>query len=373
MFEKENLTKVFIQTKRENALGKRTIVVPKYVKDHQKNRFVIHTIIAIIIGVSVPYFLINFSKDVYSKISVKYFGGSAIQESDVANADKVKGQGSDDSDNAYEIPSGENVLINPDNKGQYYFLGPNYKVPIVNAAAYVVADVDTGEVIIEKNPNGVMPIASISKLVTSIVAKENMDVHGMVTVNKSSIDTYGGSGGMRLGEEIMVNDLLYLLIMESSNDAAEVIASGFGRDEFIKLMNKKVKDLGMNDTSFFEPSGLSEKNVSSSNDLQILLRYITKEHPDLWDISRVRQYSILRHSWGNGNLLSRKSSFIGGKNGFTYEAHDTTASVFSVKVEGGTRRIAVTLLRSDARERDVDLLLRFVTNWVGYLAEGEEL
>ncbi len=376
MNENENLTKIFIQTKRENALGKRTIVVPSFVKQHQKNNFIIHTIIAIIIGVSVPYFLIDFSADMYNKLSLKFFGSSNSENSQIANASSDNdsdGQGSNDSDISDEIPKGGNIFINPSLKGQYYFLGPNYKIPNTSGLAYVVADVDTGEVIIEKNADMVMPIASISKLITSLIAKENMDLHSTVSVTRSSIDTYGGSGGLRVGEEIMVNDLLYLLLMESSNDAAEVIATGYGREEFIRLMNKKVKDLGMSDTNFFEPSGLSEKNVSSAKDLQILLRYITKEYPELWDISRVRQYTILKHSWGNSSIIARKSSFIGGKNGFTYEAYNTTASVFDLDIEGGSRRIAVTLLKSNAREKDVDVLLRFMTNWVGFLPEGEEL
>jgi hypothetical protein len=377
MDDNENLTKIFIQTKRDNLLGKRTIVIPSFVKDHQRKHFVIHTIIAIIIGVSVPYFLIDFSSESYNKLSTRYFKTTKTESVNIVDASTgevgTKNQGSDDVEMLEEVPKGENVFINPDIKGQYYFLGPNYKIPSTSGLAYVVADVDTGEVIIEKNSDMIMPIASISKLITALVAKQNMDMHGTVTVTRSSIDTYGTSGGLRVGEKILVNDLFYPLLMESSNDAAEVLAYGYGRDKFIELMNKKAEELGMSNTSFFEPSGLSEKNVSTAEDLQILLRHITKEHPELWDISRVRQYSILKHSWGNGSSIARKPSFIGGKNGFTYEAYNTTASVFELGINGVTRRIAVTLLKSNARENDVDSLLRFVTKWVGFLPEGEEL
>jgi D-alanyl-D-alanine endopeptidase (penicillin-binding protein 7) len=236
-----------------------------------------------------------------------------------------------------------------------------------------VGDVDTGEIIIEKNPDAVYPIASVSKLITSLVAKANMNQHEFVTVSRSSVNMYGKSGGLSQGEKILVTDLYYPLLMESSNDAAEVFAEGYGFDEFINLMNEEARTIGMDSTSFEEPSGLSEKNVSTASDLFKLAEYITKDHPEIWDITRVRQYSIRNHAWGNSSQLARKVSFIGGKNGFTYEAHETTVVVLNIPIEGGSRRIAITLLRSDAREADVNALERFVTKWVGFLPEGGTL
>jgi hypothetical protein len=354
--------------------NERGVVLPKYALMHKRNRFVLHLLVAILVGVSVPYFLIDFGVTSYKKIYT-VISGTKIEEHIVEDTttEEVALGSNDEYLEEDVVIKGKNVFINPDIKGQYYFMGPNYKVPKTSALAYVVADVDTGEVIIEKNSDMVMPIASISKLVTSVVAMENMDLHGTVTVTRSSVDTYGKSGGLRVGEKILVHDLLYPLIMESSNDAAEVIAYGYDRDGFIKLMNKKAKEIGMINSSFEEPSGLSAKNVSTAADLQKLLKYISVNYPEIWDISRVRQYSILKHTWGNSSSISRKPTFIGGKNGFTYEAYNTTASIFELNIEGGTRRIAITLLKSNARESDVDLLLRFVTNWVGFLAEGEEL
>lgn len=366
--------KFYIQSKIDDLTKKRIIVFPKFVKDYNKKHFIIHSIISIVVGVSVPYFLIDFGTKVYHKFTSAPDLEAKIMESQkIANSNNEVPLGSDEVIDIEEVPEGEGMLVNPELKGQYYFLGPNYKIPTTSGLAYVVADVDTGEVIIEKNSSMIMPIASISKLVTSVVAKESMDMHSFLTVTKSSIATYGSSGGLRAGEKILAAELLYPLLMESSNDAAEVFAENYGKEEFVELMNKKVKELGMNDTSFAEPSGLSEKNVSSTRDLQILIQYITKKYPELWDISRVRQYSILKHTWGNASSISRKASFIGGKNGFTYEAFSTTASLFILDIEGGSRRIAITLLKSNNRENDVDVLLRFVTKWVGYLPEGEEL
>lgn len=362
---------IYFQTQTDSFSGKRTVIFPKFVKDHTRRQFIIHSIVAVVVGVSVPYFLIDSGQKLYQTLTHNTPQGDTVAE---ASNQQETALGSNDADqNDEETPVGQETPINPDLKGQYYFLGPNYKIPTTKGLAYVVADVDTGEVIIEKNPEMVMPIASISKLITSLVAIDNMDMHSLLTVTKSSIETYGSSGGLHLGEKILGHDLLYPLLMESSNDAAEVFAENYGKEEFVKLMNKKAKSIGMEKSSFVEPSGLSEKNVSTARDLQKLVQYISKDHPELWDISRVKQYSILKHSWGNGSSISRKSSFVGGKNGFTYEAFSTTASLFDLDIEGGKRRVAVTLLKSNARENDVDLLLRFVTKWVGYLPEGQEL
>ncbi|MDB5204627.1 MAG: D-alanyl-D-alanine carboxypeptidase [Candidatus Taylorbacteria bacterium] len=368
-------SKIYIQTEKDNFSGKRTIVFPKFVRDHTRRHFILHSIVAIIVGISVPYFFVDFSMKMYHQfVGVSEPKVEKVVEKNNMPEANLKPQGSDDSANVTdEVPRGGELKINPDTKGQYYFLGPNYQIPKTNALGYVVADADTGEVIIEKNPDMIMPIASISKLITTLVAMQNIDMHKPLTVTKSSIEMYGTFGGLRLGEKILGSDLLYPLLMESSNDAAEVYAENYGYDDFIKLMNAKAKELGMDSSSFVEPSGLSEKNVSTAADLQKLVQYITKNHPEIWDISRVKQYSILNHSWANGSSISRKPSFIGGKNGFTYEAHSTTASMFGLEIPGGKRRIAVTLMKSDARENDVDLLLKFVTKWVGYLPEGQEL
>ena len=320
---------------------------------------------ALVVGVSVPYFLVDVGSSAYHKMAVNF----GFEE----KAKTISNLGSEEKSTADDLPQGPDIPVNPAIDGQYYFLGPNYKVPETSAQAYIVADIDTGEIIVEKNSGTAFPIASVSKLMTALVAMHDMNPHEMVTVSRSSVEIYGTAGGLRVGEKILVNDLLYPLLMESSNDAAEVLAEAYGFDEFLKHMNAKAKELGMESTSFAEPSGLSENNASSASDLLKLVEHISKEHPEIWDITRVRQYAILKHSWGNASQLSRKSNFVGGKNGYTDEAHYTTASIFDVPVNGGMRRFAVILLKSNSRENDVNALLSFLSKWVGFLPDGQEL
>jgi D-alanyl-D-alanine carboxypeptidase len=134
-------------------------------------------------------------------------------------------------------------------------------------------------------------------------------------------------------------------------------------------MNEKAKALGMNDTYFDDPSGLSFLNVSNTVDLFSLARFIYKELPEIFDITRINEYAIPKHRWVNGNSLSRKSSFVGGKNGYTDEALRTTASIFELNLKQKDnlsktvkRKIAIIVLKSNDREGDVDKLIRFAEN-----------
>lgn len=284
----------------------------------------------------------------------------------------------------------ENLLLGSDDQKEdegisFYGGSGNFvkatqkNAPRVSSLSYLVGDIETGEVIFEKNPEFIFPIASVSKLMTAIVAKNLLDAHSHVVVSKSSVNTYGTQGGLYAGERILITDLLYPLLIESSNDAAEVLADGLGRDNFLKAMNNKASEIGMASTTFNDPSGLSAKNVSSTKDLFTLARFIHKEHPEIWDITRVTEYGVLKHKWVNSNRLMRKSSFIGGKNGYTEEAFRTTVSVFDLpfKVYGTKdivkRKVAVVILKSNEREADVDTILRFLESNFAFSYEKDSI
>lgn len=256
-----------------------------------------------------------------------------------------------------------------------FTLSTNKTIPKTAGLSFLVADIETGKTIIEKNSDMILPIASVSKLMTAIVAKETLDLHETITVSRSSVDTYGTSGGLISGEKILVTDLLYPLLIESSNDAAEVFAFAKNRFEFISKLNSKAKELGMNFTFFEDPSGLSANNVSTAKDLFLLASFIHKNYREIWDITRVKEHAILKHKWQNGNNQLKKSYFIGGKNGFTDEALRTTLSVFEIpfSVEGvkekQKRIVAVVVLKSPDRDGDIDKLLRYTETSVSILPE----
>ncbi|MFM2383549.1 MAG: hypothetical protein RIQ72_121 [Candidatus Parcubacteria bacterium] len=241
----------------------------------------------------------------------------------------------------------------------------------VTAQGYYVADIKTGERIMSKQANQKFPIASVTKLMTALVAYEKMDLQKVVVVSRDSYNAYGAQGELVPGEKIKLGDLMYPVLMESSNDGAEVISESYGRVEFMGEMNKKAAILGMTDTYYEDPSGLNPKNVSSSEDLFKLLKYIKEHAPILYDMTRVREFAILKHKWFNKNRFLNSDIFLGGKNGYIDESRWTTASIFDVTVaKGGKRQIAIVLLKSENREGDAMKLIRFLEKNVYFTETG---
>jgi D-alanyl-D-alanine carboxypeptidase len=246
-------------------------------------------------------------------------------------------------------------------KAPQYRLNDANRFPALSAKSFLVADLVTGEYIKESQDVGNYPLASVSKLMTALVTHEKMDQKSMATVSRSSYNTYGTQGELLLGESIRVSDLMYPLLMESSNDGAEVLADAYGRDKFMVEMNKKAMSLGMNDTYYNDPSGLDPKNVSTVEDQFKLAKYIYESAPVIFDLTRVRQFEILNHRWYNKNKTLNMPAFIGGKNGFIDESRQTTVSLFDIQMaKGGKRKIAIVLLRTNDREGDVVKVLNFL-------------
>ncbi len=241
----------------------------------------------------------------------------------------------------------------------------------VTAQGYYVADVQSGERVMSKNGSTAYPIASVSKLMTALIAYEKMDLQKVVVVSRDSYGAYGAQGELVPGERIKLGDLMYPVLMESSNDGAEVIAESYGRPEFMAEMNKKAALLGMTDTYYEDPSGLNAKNVSSSEDLFKLVKYIKEHAPILYDMTRVREFAILKHKWFNKNRFLNSPLFLGGKNGYIDESLWTTASLFEVTLaKGGKRQIAIVLLRSQNREGDAMTLIKFLEKNVYFTETG---
>ena len=238
----------------------------------------------------------------------------------------------------------------------------------VSAEAYIVGDLATGEVILSKNIDKVYPIASISKLMTAVVSKEIETKNQTATVSKRALSTYGGNGGFKLGEKIKTGDLLYPLLLESSNDAAEIIAEHYGRDNFINKLNLQAQKITMTSTTFEDPSGLSANNKSTVGDLFKLAGYIKTNKPEILEITKKRSYTIpKKHTWFSINQFLRKPEYTGGKSGFTDPAKQTVISTFSLKLsEGEPRPIAITLLRSNDRVRDVENILKYLKKNIYY-------
>lgn len=257
-------------------------------------------------------------------------------------------------------------LIYASSTGRYYRRGRE-REPIISAPAFLVIDLETGQTVLERQPNRVYPIASITKLMTSIVSRENLNQNQVAVVSYGAMQTFGQAGQLRVGEKFKVGDLLYPLLLESSNKSAEVLAETGGRTNFLRQMNNKAETLGLRQTHFVDPSGLAPQNVSSVSDLAKLTKYVYDYHPTVLAITRKKTYSDYGRIWSNENKIVGMDHYLGGKDGFTGEAQRTVISLFSLPLEAGQERlVAVILLQSRDKLQDVSELLRYLRAEIYY-------
>lgn len=252
-------------------------------------------------------------------------------------------------------------------EGPGYLIKRDVPLPKVSAEAYLVGDLTSGEVIIEKNPETRFPIASLSKLMTALVSLTSYDQATATAASRRALATYGTNGNFHAGEKITLGALLYPLLMESSNDAAEVIAESEDRQQFIAKMNTTAAKLAMADTSYAEPTGLSPENQSTVRDLFTLTSHIAENQPLIFDITTVPKYTYKNHTWYNISQFLRARGYNGSKSGYIDEAKQTNVGLFTLPLANGeNKKLAVILLRSNDRKRDTDSLLTYVKNNVYY-------
>lgn len=194
--------------------------------------------------------------------------------------------------------------------------------------SYIVMNALNNEVVEGKNINEIRSVASVSKIMSAIVAIENGDLNKEIIVTKEDIDTYGSSIYLKEGGKISLLNLLYGLLLRSGNDAAKVIARGVGGSEeiFVKMMNDKASEIGMKNSTFTNPSGLDIEetgNLSTSYDMALLMSYALNNEV-FRKISSSKEYKSDHGYWANKNKLLRNYKYtIAGKTGFTYKAKRT--------------------------------------------------
>jgi D-alanyl-D-alanine endopeptidase (penicillin-binding protein 7) len=170
--------------------------------------------------------------------------------------------------------------------------------PKVRSASVLVMDQSSGEVLYSKNETAVVPIASITKLMTAMVTLDaGVPLDEEVTVVREELPTVKGnmlrSSALRIGDKITRDDLLRLALMASENRAAATLGTSYpgGLDRFVEAMNAKAILLGMGDTRFVEPTGLSAENVSSAGDLARLVE-AAHTYPLIREYSTAKSYEL---------------------------------------------------------------------------------
>jgi len=192
-------------------------------------------------------------------------------------------------------------------------------------------------------------IASLTKLMTAVIISENIDLRRSIQVQDFMLNGWGQTDLLEQGSYFKVVELLYPLLIESSNDAAEIISYFLGRKHTINLMNEKAKAILMPETTFTCPSGYDEGNVSTAKDLYYLARYIFNNRPLLFEITRSKmvpsfgevQFDV-QNLW-NKNTFSADETFLGGKTGYIKTSGYNGLFIFKIK----NRNILFVVLGSE--------------------------
>lgn len=246
-----------------------------------------------------------------------------------------------------------------------------FTVSADTAKSTIVMDLDSGRILYEKNANQKRLIASITKIMTAIVAIEEGDLTEKITVGEEVLSMYGTNIYVEVGEKMKLRDLLYGLLLRSGNDASVVIAKAIAGSEekFVNLMNKKAQEIGMKNTIFKNPHGLDEEteNYSTAYDMALLSKYAYKNKTyrnivstDKYEVSTGKKTYL----WYNRNkLLTTYEYCTGGKNGYTPRAGKTLVTTASKK---GLNLTIVTLSDGDIYNNHIDLYEDFFSKYKRY-------
>lgn len=228
--------------------------------------------------------------------------------------------------------------------------------------AVVVMDADSGVVVYEKNGYTQYMPASTTKMMTALLAIENLELDQMLMVGAKPPFAEGASMGFWEGEVISVSDLLYSLLLHSANDAAEVLAEEISGsvEAFAELMNKRAKELGCLDTNFTNPSGLTAENHKTTPyDLSLISRAVAT-HPELALINGTYSHKLEatnllpdtnRWATNKNSILKKNNSLyyepaIMAKTGWTPEAGFSHTAV----AEKDGKRYVVTIMRAQSQQ-----------------------
>jgi D-alanyl-D-alanine carboxypeptidase (penicillin-binding protein 5/6) len=254
--------------------------------------------------------------------------------------------------------------------------------PTVSAQGAAVIDVDSGRILYDKNGDQKMRIASLTKIMTAIVAIEESNIKDLVAVPDYAIGVEGSSIYLRHGEKLTLEQLLYGLMLRSGNDAAVAIAHHVGGslEGFVHLMNEKAKYLGLSATSFGNPHGLDDNDhqYSTPNDMAKLSAYALKNetfqqivatqvkkiplHGEKWDRKLINKNKMLRFYEGANGV----------KTGYTKLARRCLVS----SAERDDRKIAVVTLNAPNDWEDHSRLLDYAFQQFtvkNLIQEGEQV
>jgi len=242
----------------------------------------------------------------------------------------------------------------------------------ISAISYLVGDIGSGKLLAKKNGDLHLFPASLSKLMAAIIVLENFSLDEEIIISPYAVSIEGEEGGLVVNEKINAEDLIKILLISSSNDAAIAFEEALEKKDgnFVGLMNQKAREFKLFNSAFFDASGLDRKgNFTSIEDLFKLSRKIYQDYSYLGEITRKKEdvvYSIdkeIIHNLQNTNILAGEiHNLWGGKTGSTPEAKDCLLTIYEFSFPGKDDKIVISIIVLNSSDRFGDTIKLY--DWV---------
>ncbi len=242
----------------------------------------------------------------------------------------------------------------------------------ISAVSYLVGEINSGKLLAKKNSDLHLFPASLSKLMAAVIVSENFSLDEEIVISPYAISVEGEEGGLVVNEKIKAGDLLKVLLISSSNDAAIAFEEALEKrnESFVGLMNQKAREFKLFNSAFFDASGLDRKgNFTSIEDLFKLSQEIYKNYSYIGEITRKKEdiiYSVdkeIVHNLKNTNILVGEiSNLWGGKTGSTPEAKDCLLTIYEFSFPDKNDKMVVAIIVLNSSDRFGDTVRLY--DWV---------
>jgi D-alanyl-D-alanine endopeptidase (penicillin-binding protein 7) len=259
---------------------------------------------------------------------------SSISQAALTSADPA-GSGSGTNDNFAATETAQAPYFGEADTTQSIFARvAQTAVPSFSKEALLVDDITNNVDLATVNADTRWPTASLTKLMTATLALDHLSPDTRITITPQMFAVDPGDRSLVVNGTYTVSDLLHVMLMPSSNVAAEALADYYGHAQFMQEMNARAAQWGMTNTYFDDPSGLSAANESTAHDLAILATHVYQNYPTILSYSDTSEITITELQSGakvdvkSINQFAGNANFIGGKTGYIPQAGDNLLSIF---------------------------------------------
>ena len=244
-----------------------------------------------------------------------------------------------------------------------YTYSPN--IPPLSAKNYVAVDLQNNFVFLEHDTKEQKPLSLFTKLVTALVATEYLNIEKEIKITDAMVvETH--TPRVLVGKSYSVFQLLFPLLMESSNESASALSSTIGQARLVSLMNDKARSIGMTSAQFVDATGIDKGNTGTVEDVFHLARYLYDYRKFILGLTNnvVDNGAYGSPHWNDleGNLFKNDPGYVGGIAGFSLDNKQMALAVFDVNFHGVMRPIAFVALDSDDIPRDIRAMVEYVKN-----------